>query len=91
MASTASAIQTIIDNIDTEISTLIATPDKMISYRIGDKHYNRKDAVTALLELRKYYHGILQAIPAEHVGEFDIDETEFGEDDTYYVDSSNNG
>ena len=87
MASSSSDIQTMIDNIDTAIATLVASPEKMISYRIAEKTYNRKDAIDALIRLREYYHNILTTYPSEHIGEMDIDFTEFGEDETYYTDS----
>ena len=80
MASTSSAIQTIIDNIDSQLTVLISDPDDMVSYEQGGVRVQKADKVKYLMLMREYYSGLLLKYPAEDVSHFGWEVDKFGDD-----------
>jgi len=73
-------VQTIIDAIDTKLAAIAASPDSVVSYRIGDKSVDKAGMVKYLMEMRKMYTELLKDTPTEDVSMVDVDISAFGED-----------
>jgi hypothetical protein len=75
-------VQEMLDAVDTAISGLVTT--QQVDYKIGDKSVSAGQKMEQLIKLRK----LLLETPDAEIGQmaFDIDITEFGEDDSQYED-----
>ena len=77
LISTVSAILTAID---TQINTLIASPDDIADYKIGEKTVNKSQILSTLLRAREVYQKAAESEPYEDVRHIALDFDHFGVD-----------
>ncbi len=85
MSSSAAELQAKIDAIDTQLDTLIAAPDKFVSYNEAGRAISKRDKLDGLLRLREHYVKLLGGIPSETIEDFDVLITPEGDDQTDYI------
>jgi len=78
-------VSAILSAIDTQINTLIATPDAIADYRIGDKSVSKSQILSTLLKAREVYQKAAESEPYEEVQHIALDFDTFGIDISEYV------
>ncbi len=85
VSSSAAEIQAKVDAIDVQLDTLIAAPDKFVSYNEAGRAISKRDKLDGLLRLREHFVKLLSDIPSETIEDFDVSITPEGEDRTDYI------
>jgi hypothetical protein len=80
--STPTAILTAID---TQIAAIVADPDDIVSYRIGDKQVSKSEKMEYLLKAREVYQKIVEKEPYEDIRHIALDFDEFGIDESELI------
>ena len=78
-------VSEILSSIDTQINTLIASPDDIADYRIGEKTVNKSQILSTLLKAREVYKLAAESEPYEDVRHIALDFDTFGIDISEYV------
>jgi len=78
----------IIAAIDAKVAAVIADPDAIASYRIGDKQVSRSEILEYLLKAREVYSKANVQTPAEDIRHFAFDFDEFGREESEYIGDS---
>lgn len=71
--------------IDTAIAAIVADPEGIVSYKIGDKSVSRKDKLAGLLKAREVYQERAENEPYEDIKHIALDFDEFGVDESELI------
>jgi len=82
---TQAELESKITAIDAQIDVLVASPDRGIDFSLGPLSFSNSQKVKNLLDLRKHYQELLDAVPAEGFQRLALDTDEYGEDQTEYL------
>lgn len=85
VSSSAAELQAKIDAIDVQLDTLIAAPDKFVSYNEAGRAISKRDKLSGLLALREHFVKLLGGIPSETIEDYDVIISPEGEDQTDYI------
>ena len=80
-----STVTEILAAIDTQINTLIASPDSIADYKIGEKTVHKSQILSTLLKAREVYREAANSEPFEDVRHIALDFDTFGIDISEYV------
>jgi len=75
-----SAVTDMLAAIDVKIAAIIASPDDIASYRLGQKSVNRSEILNTLLKARVQYQALAEVEPYEDIRHIAYDVDEFGVD-----------
>jgi len=78
-------VTAILAAIDTQIATLVASPDSIADYKIGDKTVRKSQILSTLLKAREQYRLAVESEPYEDVRHIALGVDEFGIDISEYV------
>ena len=73
-------VSAILAAIDVQINTLIASPDSIADYKIGEKTVNKSQILSTLLKAREIYQKAAVSEPFEEIQHIALDFNEFGVD-----------
>lgn len=83
MAYGETTIDAKIASIDTQLATLVTTPE--VDYSIGQKRVSASQKQRLLMEQRQMWEEMKTNIPSEKVRDFEYDVNQHGEDKTEYA------
>lgn len=80
-----SAVTDMLAAIDVKIAVIVADPDDIVSYKIGEKSVSRKDKLEGLLKAREAYQTLAEKEPYEDIRHVALDFDEFGVDESELI------
>lgn len=83
---TQAELETKIAAIDTQLDTLVASPDKAMDFSLGPLSFSLSQKITGLMKLREHYQGLLDTFPAEGFQRLAISFSEDGDESEYLGD-----
>lgn len=78
----------IVSRIDEKVYTILADPDSIASYRLGNKSVSRSQVLDQLRQLRETYQAIAEKTPAEDIRQVAFDLDDWGVEESEVVGDS---